>query len=216
MSSVAVNGRLIRAVILDFGEVLTEAPNPETIASMAEMLNVDPERFRQLYSSHRYAYDRDDLSAEQYWNAVAKDAGMTLTPEQIETLRGTDIALWSNLQPAMLDWATRLQSYGLRTAVLSNMHLDMAEAVRAGRIGISGFDCTVLSCEVKLAKPDAEIYQHCLGCLQVAPVETLFVDDRQRNIAAAEALGILGLCANSPATIREKLQAEGWSAPVPA
>ena len=214
-SSVPIRGRSIRAVILDFGEVITQAPNLEAIASMAATLNVDPGQFRRIYSAHRYAYDRDDLSPEQYWNAVAEDAGAKLDAGQIEGLRRTDVEMWSNLQPVVLKWAAELKSLGLRTAVLSNMHLDMADAVRTGKIPISGFDCLVLSSEVRMAKPDAQIFQHCLGCLRVEPGETMFVDDRERNIQAAEALGILGVCANSSAAISAQLSIMGWGAPLP-
>ena len=36
------NGRTIRAVIFDFGEVLSYPPPPETIAAMAELTARDP------------------------------------------------------------------------------------------------------------------------------------------------------------------------------
>lgn len=55
------------------------------------------------------------------------------------------------------------------------------------------FDLVVMSNEVSLAKPAAEIYALALELLEVAPAATIFVDDRQENVAAAQALGIAGL-----------------------
>ena len=70
--------------------------------------------------------------AEQYWQAVARDAGTQLTPEQIEWLRRTDVAMWSNVNPADADAGPRnCAPKELQTAVLSNMHADMTKAVRA-------------------------------------------------------------------------------------
>lgn len=51
----------------------------------------------------------------------------------------------------------------------------------------------VISAEVKMAKPDAEIYQLALESLDAKAEESLFVDDLIENIEAAERLGITGI-----------------------
>ncbi len=210
-----LNGRAICAVILDFGEVLSHPPAPHTLAAMADLLHTTTEKFRDYYYAERYAYDRGELSAEDYWMAVAGDAGTKLSPEQIDWLRRTDVAMWSNINPQMLRWAACLRTEGLQTAVLSNMHEDMAKAVRSDFTWIAEFDCFVLSAELGLAKPDPQIFHHCLTCLNVAANEALFIDDKERNTRAAEELGISGICANSVEAIREQLQAAGWNGPLP-
>ena len=103
----------IRAVILDYGEVLSHPPDRGAIAVMAGVLAVPVDRFLRLYGSHRYPYDRGDLSGEQYWSALAADAGVSLTSEQIDYLRRTDVAMWSNLNPVMLRWAGELRRSGV-------------------------------------------------------------------------------------------------------
>ncbi len=52
------------------------------------------------------------------------------------------------------------------------------------------FDGGVVSYQVHQVKPDAEIYQTLLGKYGLAPENTLFIDDRENNIRAAEKLGI--------------------------
>ncbi len=210
-----LNGRAIRAVILDFGEVLSYPPAPETLAAMAELLHITPEKFRDYYYAERYRYDRGEISAEQYWTAVAKDAQTNLSPKQIDWLRRTDVAMWSNLDPRMLRWAARLRGEGLQTAVLSNMHADMARVVRSEFVWAADFQCFVLSAELGFAKPDPEIFHHCLACLDVAANEALFIDDKERNTRAAEEIGLAGICANSPDAIQEQLKAAGWRGALP-
>lgn len=209
------NGRTIRAVILDFGEVLSYPPPRETIAAMAAMLHVTPEEFREYYYGERHDYDRGVLSGEQYWRAVARDAGTQLTPEQVEWLRRSDVEMWSHVNPQMLDWAAQLRRDGIRTAVLSNMHADMARSVRAEFSWIGNFDCFLLSAEIGFAKPEPQIFQYCLECLKVAASDALFIDDKPRNAQAAEQLGMVGICADSPAAIREQLERAGWSTALP-
>lgn len=215
LSFATAAGRSIRAIIFDYGEVIAHAPDRASIASMATVLNVTPDRFRDHYDAHRYAYDRGDLTGDQYWLAVSQDAGIHLSSEQIASLRDTDVAMWSNVNPLMLRWAGELRAAGLRTSILSNMHLDMVAAVRSGFHWLSEFECVVLSAEMRIAKPAPEIFTRCLECLQVRPEEAMFIDDRERNVRAAEAVGLLGILANSPATIRQRLEEIGWNAPLP-
>jgi glucose-1-phosphatase len=47
-----------------------------------------------------------------------------------------------------------------------------------------------LSYKLKLIKPDKRIYIKVLKRYHLKPLETLFIDDKQRNCDAAEALGI--------------------------
>ena len=197
----------IRAVILDYGEVISQPPDPAAIATMAGMFELPEERFRQLYASLRHAYDRGDFDGDAYWTEIARDAGVDLSASQVTRLREIDVAMWSRLNQSVLRWAGRLRSSGLKTAMLSNMHQDMVQKIRSESVWAEGFDCLTLSSEIGSAKPEAAIFRHCLDCLQVAPHEALFVDDRAVNVQAAQELGIRGIVANSPAELRRQLDA---------
>ena len=210
-----LNDCLIRAVIYDYGEVLSYPPPPATVASIAKLLNLTTEKFREYYYAERQDYDRGSLTAEQYWQAVARNAGAQLTPENVDWLRRTDVAMWSNINPQMLNWAAQLRAEGMQTAVISNMHMDLVKALREDFAWISDFSCFILSAEIGFAKPDPEIFQLCLDCLKVAAGEALFIDDKARNTRAAEQLGIAAICADSLQSIREQLQAAGWNGPLP-
>jgi putative hydrolase of the HAD superfamily len=204
----------IRAVILDYGEVISQPPDPAAIAIMAGILELPQDRFRQLYASLRHAYDRGDLDGDAYWTEIARGAGVELSAERAVRLREMDVAMWSRLNQSVLRWAARLRSSGMKTAVLSNMHHDMVQKVRNEPFWADGFDCLALSSEIRMAKPEAEIFRHCLECLRVTPQEALFVDDRAVNVQAAQKLGIRGIVSNSPAELRRQLEAIGF-APLP-
>jgi len=205
----------IRAVIFDYGEVLSLAPSAEALGAMAAMLGVTAERFRRLYAARRKAYDRADLTPSEYWGGMAAEAGTGLGPEEVDRLRKIDVEMWSEVREDMLRWVLELRSSGVKTAMLSNMHRDMARHVRAECDWLSNFDCVALSSELRLVKPDAGIYQYCLERLSVAPREALFLDDREANVRAAEALGITGIVARNTCQIRKDLQAIGFS-PLPS
>ena len=204
----------IHAVILDYGEVISQPPDLAAIAAMAQIFGLAADPFRSLYGTLRYEYDRGDLRANQYWAAIASAAGLELSASQVEQLRAIDVAMWSRVNPSVLRWAGQLRSRGIKTAVLSNMHDDMVQKVREDPTWAERFDCLTLSSAIRIAKPDATIFRHCLECLDVAPGEALFVDDREINVRAAQQLGIKGIVANSPAVLRKELEAIGFT-PLP-
>jgi epoxide hydrolase-like predicted phosphatase len=52
------------------------------------------------------------------------------------------------------------------------------------------FEDMIISSEVKMMKPDARIYHLVLERLGVLPAQALFIDDFQRNVEGARAVGI--------------------------
>lgn len=55
------------------------------------------------------------------------------------------------------------------------------------------FDDSVLSCGVHLVKPNRKIYELAASRLGVAVEECVFIDDSQKNIDGAEAIGMTGI-----------------------
>ncbi len=198
----------IRGVILDFGEVLCHEPSPGKLARMADALGLDHETFLARYSQERPTYDQGLLTPEDYWSRVAVDK-VRLNPELTSRLRQWDVEMWSDLNPDMVHWLDRLHEAGLKTAVLSNMHRDMAAHVRRNFPWMQRVDCPILSCELLLVKPDPAIYRRCLDCLKLRPQEVIFIDDREPNVAAARALGIVGVRFDSVDRLHTELASIG-------
>ena len=76
----------IRGVIFDYGNVLCYKQRPSDVDSMAQVCGIAVPRFQQLYWRFRMAYDRADLTAQTYWQAVAGEEEIALSPEQLARL----------------------------------------------------------------------------------------------------------------------------------
>jgi FMN phosphatase YigB (HAD superfamily) len=61
----------------------------------------------------------------------------------------------------------------------------------------------VISSEVRVRKPDLAVYKALIDRLACRPHEILFVDDREKNILAANSLGIHGVLLNQATAITE-------------
>lgn len=200
----------IAAVIFDYGLVLARCPTMEEFGLMAKMFNVPYEHFYELWENSRNPYDRGDITAEEYWHSLASQTNTSLEPEQIETLRKIEVEIWVHLDPQMLAWTEQLHAAGVKTAILSNMPLDLAEYVRKNFRWLDQFAFKTLSAEVRSIKPEPAIYEHTLRGLGVVANQALFIDDRERNIKAARKLGIRGILYESPAQLRVELMKMGF------
>ena len=208
-----------RGLILDYGEVLCLKPTLEQIERMAAIFGISAGHFMKLYERNRREYDRGDFSPERYWFSFADEPGLRLRADQISLLRECDVEMWSNTDPAMIDWLNAVHQSGIRTALLSNMPNDMIARVRNSFSWTNHFDSLVFSYEKRLAKPEAAIYERCLTELGTSPDQTMFVDDRDVNVRAARNLGIQAIHFKSLRQLRAQLEALRFPVlplPVPA
>lgn len=58
--------------------------------------------------------------------------------------------------------------------------------------GIEYFDGITISSDIKMEKPHAEIYNYVCNRYGLIPEECLFIDDIQKNVDGAEAVGMQG------------------------
>ena len=200
----------IRAVILDYGEVLCHVPAMAAIERLAALFKMDPQTFLPIYLETRAPYDRGDLLPGEYWQKFAARAGVKIEAAAVEQARRLDLELWSEINHVMVHWVQQLHAAGFKTAILSNMPTDMATHVRKNFAWISHFDHHIFSGEVRSVKPEPEIYQHCIEVLGVEPSEALFIDDRDVNLQQARAVGIRGIRFQSVEQLRQDLQALGF------
>jgi putative hydrolase of the HAD superfamily len=176
------------ALILDFGEVLTNPQPRGAVERMASLAGLPYDQFVTRYWRHRPAYD-GGLSAEEFWSLVLEDID-GLPAAVVADLIEEDARSWRDYREEVWNIAAAFRARGNRTAVLSNGVLEVMSRVRADRALESWFDAVIVSCEVGLCKPDPAIYRACLESLGVEADRALFVDDRAENLRGAEAVGL--------------------------
>ena len=122
-----------------------------------------------------------------------------------------------------VDILRTLRQRGVRCYALTNMEADTYPLRVARYDFLSWFDGTVVSSAEGVAKPDAEIFLRLLERFDLQPSSTLLIDDSDRNVRAAQALGMQAVHFQSPEHLRSWLEragvlaggdatpAEGWN-----
>ena len=204
----------LRAVIFDYGMVLSNPADPEAHAELVRIFGAPREEFEHEYWAFRHAYDAGEFDGAGYWQRCAQNARVTLSAEQVSQLIANDIRMWSSLNPTMVDWAIAISKSGLKTGILSNIPFEIADVFKEID-WVKGFTHNTWSSYLRLAKPDPVIYHHVLEAIQLPAEEVLFIDDRQENILSAEAVGLHGILFQTVPQLREELKERGFATLLP-
>jgi putative hydrolase of the HAD superfamily len=184
----------ISCLILDMGGVLTEDQREDKLADMMGLLGSGSprERFLEAYWKHRFDYDRGVADAAAYWARVASELGAQIPSRRLGDIVQADLDSWFNMRESMLEFLGGVKGRVGRLVLLSNLNADGARFVRSERARpwVSRFDDLVLSCEHRLLKPEAAIYELALDAAGVLPGEALFIDDNEANVEGARRAGL--------------------------
>ena len=187
----------IKAVVLDFGGVMARVYRPERFQHLEESLGLEPQSLSEiLWRSPEWRLAEVGAIGEQeYWRRIAPRLGFHTQAEWTQArIRDLQRALFGDVEvdPNMIALIRGLRSR-YRTGLLSNTSANQPQRL-IQRYKLEGlFDVVVLSAAVGLAKPNPAIYRLTLQRLGTAPETTIFVDDHEPTVAAAEEQGIQGV-----------------------
>lgn len=124
-------------------------------------------------------------------------------------------AVLKNLPPSLapigatVELLQLLKARGHGLYCLSNMHHASIDYLERTQDFCALFTGKVISCRVNLCKPEAAIYAHLLSAFQLNPLDTVFIDDVEANLAAARRFGMGTILFSDAAQCASALQALG-------
>ena len=206
-------GHKIKCCIWDIGGVLYDF-------SLAPF-----ERFtlEQMHDPSLFGISRSQFSFIPYMRGVVtfeelvKSYAACFSLDHSDQLqRGVEAALRNGVgpsRPVCKRVMAKLDAGGVRNVILSNalrVLLDTGDyqAEVAPQDRFYSFNTGYL-------KPERQAYEHVLGTLKMEPRDVLFIDDKARNVIAAEQLGICGVVFKEQTfveTLQKKIgQSMGWT-----
>lgn len=183
----------VRALVLDYGGVLSLPQDAASVDRMVERLGLDRGLFRHVYRQKRPAYDRGIVTGEQYWRGVAEGCGLDPCAVDLSYLIEQDVQSWTQLNETMVRFVTDVRRRVQRLGIISNMTRNTLVSMRRHFEWLALFDACVFSCEVGTNKPEREIYERCLRELELCADECLFVDDSAENVQGALDVGMAAI-----------------------
>lgn len=159
--------------------------------------------FEERHEVENDRWEKGEIDFDEYLRRTLFFRPRPFTPAQFrKAVEDQSLRLDDSALPILEELHAR---GGLRMGQLNNESRELND-VRVARFGLtrywSFFFC---SAYVHLRKPEPAFYQLALDVLQVPPAEVLFIDDREKNVEAAAALGIHGIRYTGSAALRATL-----------
>lgn len=190
------------AIAFDWGGVLTIGTfDGRTTQGIAARYDRPLNDVQKVYFSLVQRLEVGEWSLERFWDTLSRslDIEAPFPPFKELFLDGitANPAMWA-LLPALRN--------EFRLGLLSNNYPEVSAALRQDE-SLKIFDALVFSNEIGVKKPDPQAFAALSAALGVAPKDTVFVDDTQENLDAAEALGFHGLLFDTLEVFTERLNA---------
>jgi epoxide hydrolase-like predicted phosphatase len=194
---------MIRAIIFDFGRVISAQKPPSLFRRYEEDLGLKPDTINSImFDSHAW---QDALmgrkSEEEFWYAIGPELGLS-SPREIDAFRRRyrdDEAI----NPGVVHLMRQLKGR-YKLAVLSNSPPNLAQWLVDWGIH-DMFDAIFCSGDEGLVKPDPAAFRVVLERLEVGPEEAIFIDDTMDHVMAARMLGLKGILFTTPEALAEQL-----------
>jgi len=192
----------IQAVVLDLGNVLVFHDDPILFQRMSAWGGAEPEHIRRRMLELWDAINRGDLAGDELRRTICQVAGSDV-PMEAEPF----FALWNShfrVHHEMLPMVEALLGR-VKLVLLTNVNELHWRYVRPLIPMFQRFDDLVVSCELRMAKPDPEIFQTTLTRSGLRAEETAYFDDVPRYIEAARTLGIQSRVFTDAPTFRTQI-----------
>lgn len=203
----------IKAIILDFGDVLTAPADREANHAHREMLarRLDiPVENLWVYlfeGEPSRLWMTGQIGWTDFWSTVLEPRGIT-DPDEVEEFASIVFSGTDELNSEMRELLFELNGR-YKLAVLSNASWTATEleGMLTNDFGLPAgfFDAVITSTSAGAVKPDREIFETVLDALKVQPQESVFTDDLASFVEAAKRIGIHAHHFASPAKFRSFL-----------
>ena len=180
-----------RALIVDMGGVILRTEDPAPRTALAQQFGMTREELEWLVfeSPSADAATLGQIPEEEHWATIGRI--LHLSSAEVAGFRNQFFA--GDRENRELVALLRSVRPRVKTGLLSNAWSGARRTALEAYSYLDAIDLAIYSAEVGLVKPDPRIYRLMLDRLGMQPSEAVFVDDSQKNVAAAEALGLRAL-----------------------
>ena len=183
----------IELVLFDIGGVLgSNGWDREQRAEAVSHFGLDPDDFQYRHEETVGAFESGQISLDEYLDVTVFWQRRDFSRDEfkrfmfgLSTPSADSLDVVRRLRQNIRGRPTRV-----RMATLNNESRELNE-YRIKHFGLCDlFDVFFSSCWLGVRKPTRQIYERVLGMTQVAPASSVFVDDREQNLAPARTLGM--------------------------
>ena len=192
---------MIRNLLFDMGGVIFDQDTQEAFRRF-EAIGIDTEKYMGKVGQKDFFLELENgtIDDRQFLQRLSSTIGRAISWQEAQECW---LGFFKGVPAKRLRDLEHLRALGYRLFLLSNTNPFIMKFTRSetfcqeGRPITDFFDQCFCSYEMKVCKPEAEIFHKALEMGHLTADECLFVDDSAKNTTAASTLGIHGLAIES-------------------
>ena len=194
---------MIRAIIFDFGRVITVQKPLSLFRGYERELGLSPDTLNSIMFGSQAWQDAllGRKTAEEFWHTIGPELGLD-TIDEINMFRSRYHADEA-INEDVLDLIRGLHGR-YKLAILSNSPPNLARWLADWEL-LDLFDFVFCSGDEGVAKPDPTAFKVTLEGLGVEPEEAVFIDDTETHVDTARRLGLHGITFTSAEALGDDL-----------
>jgi epoxide hydrolase-like predicted phosphatase len=178
---------MIKAILFDAGGVVVDMhPLIDKIVSIFKP--EDKHEFWNELNERCLPLCRGEITEMQYWKNIMRELGIALPTTKVKDLWTEDFTNLTSIDHGVMNIIHSLKPK-YRLGLVSNTIPAHVRIMRR-RGMLKHFDAVILSCEVKMAKGDPDMFLLAAKQLDVKPEECIFIDDVPAFLATAQSIGM--------------------------
>jgi putative hydrolase of the HAD superfamily len=187
----------INTIFFDWGGVIAGDPDDGFWINLLKDKGATDAQAEEIYDTYMQRFMRGEITEAECWDELRRNYGLAIPADVSEEFKKWKGLVKNDDVMALTDKA---RDAGSRVALLTNV-IEPTYNVLSGAGFYDYFDQVIASCKVGLAKPQEEIYQLALDQLHTTAEQSLFINDKQKNLDPAIRMGFATILAQSPEQI---------------
>jgi len=194
---------MIKAIIFDFGRVISAQKPPSLFRSYEDELGLEPGTINSIMFDSEAWQDAlvGRKTVEEFWHEIGPELGLN-SVDEVDAFRHRYRAD-EEINQGVLDLIHRLHG-NYKLAVLSNSPPGLSKWLADWNM-LNFFKVVFCSGDEGMAKPDPEAFELTLERLGLKPNEAVFIDDTREHVEAARKLGLQGILFTTAEKLEEEL-----------
>ena len=194
---------MIKAIIFDFGRVISAQKPPSLFLSYEDELGLEPGTINSIMFDSEAWQEAlvGRKTAEEFWYEIGPELGLNSVNE-VDAFRHRYRAD-EEINEGVLELIHLLHG-NFKLAVLSNSPPGLTQWLADWNV-LNFFEVVFCSGDEGIAKPDPKAFELTLERLGLKPNEAVFIDDTREHVQAARKLGLHGILFTTAEELEEEL-----------
>jgi putative hydrolase of the HAD superfamily len=194
---------MIKAIIFDFGRVISAQKPSSLFRSYEDELGLEPGTINFIMFDSEAWQEAlvGRKTVEEFWYEIGPELGLN-SGDEVDVFRHRYHADEA-INEGVLDLIHRLHG-NYKLAVLSNSPPGLAQWLSDWKL-LNFFEVVFCSGDEGIAKPDPNAFELTLERLGVEPDEAVFIDDTREHVEAAQKLGLQGILFTAAEELEKEL-----------